>query len=233
MIRFPLVAIFILLTTLSCSIVLPGGDSEDPTPTPPLDQVVSYWVPVYSANLSPGESVKGTQLTYVNRDGDVYQVTIDGLAATKRVGDSFNWRGVLAPGVIGNYNLRVSPTILGNNLLTAGQVRLFILNPIAVELANDFQVNQSILRFSNIGVDYKIPLGGQVPGTSLTYTGFDDQGAELSGTSGYPFRSVGDSLFWTGRLRGNVVIRNSLRVVAISDEELHLLGTAELWITPS
>jgi hypothetical protein len=172
-------------------------------------------------------------LTYVNRDGDVYQVTIDGLAATKRVGDSFNWRGVLAPGVIGNYNLRVSPTILGNNLLTAGQVRLFILNPIAVELANDFQVNQSILRFSNIGVDYKIPLGGQVPGTNLTFTGFDDQGAELSGTSGYPFRSVGDSLFWTGRLRGNVVIRNSLRVVAISDEELHLLGTAELWITPS
>jgi hypothetical protein len=231
--RFPIATIFLLLFVVSCSIVFPDNNSADSTPTPPLDQVVSFWVPVYSANLSPGESVNGTQLTYLGRDGDVYNVTIDGLAATKRVGDSFNWRGVLAPGVIGNYSLRVSPTLLGNNLLTAGQIRLFILNPIPVNLADDFQVNQSVHRFSGIGVDYKISPGGQIPGTNLTFIGFNDQGAELGGTDGYPYRTVGDSLFWTGRLRGNVVAKQSLRVISASDEELHLVGTAELWITPS
>lgn len=232
MTRLVIAGIIILITTLSCTFSLPFGESEEPTPTPPLEEIVSFWVPVYSANLSPGESVKGTQMTYLGRDGDVYRVAIDGLEATKRVGDSFNWRGVLAPGVIGNYTLRLSPTILGDNMLTAGQVRLFVLNPIPVELSNDFQVNQSIHRFGGLGVDYKIPLGGNVPGTSLSFVGFDDQGAELGGTKGYPYRVVGDSLFWTGRLRGNVVVSQSLRVVSANEEELHVLGTAELWVTP-
>ena len=75
--------------------------------------------------------------------------------------------------------------------------------------------------------------GAQVPGTTLVYEGEQDQGAELSGTNGYPYRALGDSLIWIGRLRGNVIVRYSLRVAALSENSLRLLGTAELWITPA
>lgn len=227
---------FVLLLasmSLACVISLPQGDTDQPETTPPLDEILSFRVPLYSANLQPGESVKGTHLEYLNREGDVYQVSIDGLNATKRVGDSFSWRGVMAPGVIGNYNLRISPSLLGNSLLAAGSVQLFVLNPIAVELSNEYVINDVLYRFSGIAVDYQVPVGGQVPGTTLIFEAYDQQGALLSGTVGYPYRAVGDSLIWTGRLRGNVVVKYNLRVASADEESIRLIGTSELFITPS
>lgn len=233
MTRWLLFILLFALASLACVISLPQGDGDQPTITPPLSEVLTFRVPLYSANLQPGETIKGTQLKYLNRDGDVYQVTIDGLTAAKRVGDSFSWRGIIAPGVVGNYNLRISPSLLGNNLLSAGSVQLFILNPIAVELANDYVVNDVLHRFSGIAVDFQVPIGGQIPGTSLVFEAYDQQGARLSGTVGYPYRVVGDSLIWTGRLRGNVVAKYNLRVASADEETLRLIGTADLFITPS
>ncbi len=226
-------ALLLLFASLACTIGADGGPTPTATANVPLDQLVSYRIPVYSATLNPGETVKGSKLTYIGRDGDVYNVTIGNLPAAKRIGDSFAWKGVMAPGVIGNYNLRLSPTILSNDLLVAGSLEISILNPIPVELGNDFVVSDSILQFNNIAIDNRVSVGEQVPGTTLIFEGATEQGANLGGTSGFPIRALGDSLIWTGRLRGNAIVRYNMRVGSLNADELRLVGTAEMWITPS
>ena len=228
----PVAVLFLLLAlaTIACVISLDQPTRPPPTATPPLDQVVSFNVPIYTASLEPGESIPGTQMTYINRDKEIFNVTINDLPAVKRAGDSFTWKGIVAPGLIARYSLRVSPTLLGDNMLAAGPVELWVLNPIPVETAVDPLVGNAILHFNNIAIDMRVPIGGQVPGTSLIYEGIDDQGANLTGSSRYPFRAVGDSLVWAGRLRGNVLVRYSLRVASFDENDLRLVGTAELWI---
>jgi hypothetical protein len=218
------------LATIACVLSLDQPTRPPPTATPPLDQVVSFTVPIYTASLQPGESIPGTQMTYINRENDIFNVTINDLPAVKRAGDSFTWKGIVAPGVIAKYGLRVSPTLLGNNMLAAGPVELWVLNPIPVETDVTPLVGNAVLHFSNIAVDMRVPIGGQVPGTSLIYEGVDDQGANLTGSGRYPYRAVGDSLVWAGRLRGNVLVRYSLRLASFDEDSLRLIGTAELWI---
>ncbi len=225
--------LLLALASLACIFGTGDQDPQQATATSLPNQVVSYRVPLYSTSLKQGESVPGTQLTYLGREGSIYNVTIGGLPAAKRVGDSFAWKGVMVPGVVGDYNLRISPTLLGDNLQAAGSVQIFVLNPIPVELAEDFSVMNSLLEFNNIGVDHIVSKGGSIPGTTLIYEGQSDQGARFSGTSGYPYRLAGDSLVWTGRLRGNVIVRQSLRVTSIQEDSLRLVGTVQLWITSS
>ncbi|HUS93781.1 MAG TPA: hypothetical protein VMZ24_01235 [Patescibacteria group bacterium] len=228
----PASTFFALLTlaSISCVISLDQPTRPPPTATPPLDQVVSYTMPIYTASLEPGESIPGTQMTYINRENAIFNVTINDLPAVKRAGDSFTWKGIIAPGLIAKYSLRVSPTLLGNNMLSAGPVELWVLNPIPVETDVDPLVGNAFIHFSNIALDMRVPIGGQVPGTSFIYEGFDDQGANLTGSSSYPYLAVGDSLAWAGRLRGNVLVRYSLRVASFDVDNLRLIGTAELWI---
>lgn len=226
---------FVLLLALASAACafLPGESPSDlVSPTPPSEDILTFVVPLYRTTLAEGESVAGTQMTYLGRSGDTYNVTIDGLQATKRIGDSFSWKGVIAPGVVARYSLRLSPTFITNDLLVAGPVELIVLNPIPVELDNSILNSDALLYFSEIGVDQTVPKGGRVLGTSLVFEGDSDQGAQLSGTRGFPYREVGDSLIWTGRLRGSATVRYSLRVASVSAESMRLLGTAELWVDP-
>ena len=112
------------MASLACAF-LPFGDSNsDPTPeAPPSSDILSYLVPLYSVTLEPGNNVPQTQMVYISREGDHYNVTIDGLSATKRIGDSFTWRGIIAPGLVANYRLRISPTFLSDNLLVGASRR--------------------------------------------------------------------------------------------------------------
>lgn len=230
---FPLSALMVplllFLTSLACAFSIEDTTPNAPNPTP-VGDVVHFRVPIYSTTLNPGDTVPATQMTYSGREGDVYNVTIDGLSAAKRVGDSFSWRGVIGPGVIAKYNLRLSPTFLTDDLLVGGPLELWVLNPLAVELPVGVDQMPSAVHYSNIAVDYTVPKGGQVPGTSLIFEGETDQGAQLSGTSGHPYRLQGDSLIWAGRLRGNVNIRYSLRLTSVNEDSIRLLGTAEVWV---
>lgn len=225
--------LLIVLASLACTISPGGEPSPTAIATVSPDQLVTYRLPIFAATISPGETIRGTKITYIGREGEFYNVSIAGLPAAKRIDDSLTWKGVMAPGVVGNFNLRISPTLLSNDLLAAGSAELIVLNPIPVELGNDFTVLDPLLNYSNLAVDYTVPSGGQVPGTTLVYEGLVDQGVRLGGTSGFPIRAVGDSLIWTGRLRGNVVVRHSLRVATADEDNLRLVGTGELWITPS
>ena len=221
--------LLLLFAASSCSLPIIGSDKEA-TPTHSPDSLVTFEIPLYNTTLSPGEKVPATQLAYLGREGPAYKVTIDGQEALKRVGDSFQWRGIIAPGVASRYNLRISPTFSQDNMLAIGSVELNIFNPVPTQLDNPAADSSADLNFSNIKVDHQVVPGGQVPGTSFIFEEMTVDGARFSGVDGYPFRSVGDSLFWSGRLRENVVANSEMRVVSLNEERIRLIGLAELWI---
>ncbi len=227
-------ALLLLLTTLACAVPsfsTPKGPPATPTP---MGNTLTLNVPVYEETLAPGESVPGTRLEYVGKNGNTYDVRIDGLPANKKLGDSFLWGGTIAPGVFANYKLRLGTELLGQ-LPTAGPVELLIFNPVPIEVETIPTENVQ-LHFGLIAVKYQMPPGFQIPGSTLTYVGTKMQAgselAELSGLSGYPLLATGDSLVWSGRLLDNVYIRYDLRVFEINEYGLTLIGTADLWITP-
>ena len=230
--------VFLLaLATLAC--VVPGFDETDPDPTPTaVGDTIFFNIPVYTYQLSPGDTVPGTGLHFNGRQGDAYEVVIDGQPTLKRAGDSFYWSGVLAPGVFANFNLRLTTSFVGG-MPVAGPVEIIVLNPVPIEQTTTPEV-ENMLHFSSIVADYTVPVGYTVPGTSLMYEGVEQRGqggqltnfARLSGTSGYPYLAFGDSLVWTGKLLENVHIRYNLRVTSLKEDALRLTGTAELWVLP-
>jgi hypothetical protein len=233
-----LLALSLTLFTSACSLIGLGSSGPAATPTP-MGDTLSFTVPAYAASLDPGDIIPGTRLEYVGRNADTYEVSIDGLPATKRAGDSFIWNGVLAPGVHGSYNLRLIMAVLGP-LRVAGPVTITLFNPHAVETPISDDV-ETVMTFNNIVVNYLVPIGRAVPGTTLVYEGLSTQGegdrtnrlAQLSGLSGYPYLAIGDSLVWSGRLRENAYVRYSLRVAGLNEDGLRVAGTAQLWIAAS
>jgi hypothetical protein len=227
-----LIGIFLIIS-LACAFLPDEATPQPATYVPPSNEVVSYLVPAYGIGLAPSERVPGTQMAYIGTRDNGYEVSIDGLRVIKQPGDSFFWKGIISPGVVGRYDLRISSTFLGNDLQVIGPVELTVLNPKPVELDNANIPTEGMYHFNNIAINYNIPKGGQVPGTTLIFDGRTEQGAQLSGTTGYPYRALGDSLIWNGRLRGNVSTRYNLRVTNISEDSLSLVGLAELWVKPA
>jgi hypothetical protein len=222
------------LSALACA--LPSFDSPTPAPTvTPSGDTLSFTNPAFAMNLEPGDSVPGTGLRYLGREGDAYRVTIDGLEALKRTGDSFIWDGVIAPGVHATYNLRLTTAVFGP-LPVAGPVTLTIFYPEPTPLGSLPPLEEA-LTYRNTVLTYLVPVGENVPGANLVYEGSETQGdgsgtrlARFSGLSGYPLRAVGDSLTWTGTLRPNVYVQYNLRLLNINENSVRLAGTADLWI---
>jgi hypothetical protein len=228
----PLFLLMLVLLT-ACDVVGVGTTPRaTATPTVLSNDFLNYLVPLYSLTLNPGDWVPGTQILYDGRGGDNYQLTIDGQQSSKRTADSLFWRGILAAGVSAEYTLRISPTFNSDSMLAAGPVKLVVLNavPVVVDVTADMQT--APIHFSLIPIDYTLSVGESMVGTTIIYQGQTEQGAWLGGISGYPYRAAGDSVIWTGRLRGNVAASFNLRTVSYSADSLRLLGTAELWITP-
>lgn len=224
------------MAALACAPFGLGAARPTVTPTPPGD-TISFLIPAYAYNLQPGDTVPGTRLRYIGRQDSAYEVTINDLTALKRGGDSFIWSGIVAPGVYADYNLRITTAVFGG-LPVAGPVEITVFNPDPVALATTDPI-EAPLYYNNIVVTYQIPVGREVPGTMLVYQGVVEQGegdqrsqlAELAGIEGYPYLALGDSLLWTGKLRENVTVRFNLRVLSISENNLRVGGTAELWVS--
>ncbi|GAB4149300.1 MAG: hypothetical protein Fur0021_10110 [Candidatus Promineifilaceae bacterium] len=240
-VTFPVLGLIValMMPALACALPQIGGRGE-PTPAPlptPMGDTLTLTIPLYRIGLEPGDAVPGAELRYIGQNGGSYDVTIGGLPASKRSGDSFSWQGIVAPGVVGNYNLRLTATLLGR-LVAAGQVTLNVFNPAPVAI-NAMPASDGALYYNNIAVQYLIPAGRAIPGTTLVFEGIIEPGgpenlaqrmAHLSGGSGYPYFALGDSVGWMGQLRDNVTIRYSLRVIALEESGLRVAGTAELWV---
>jgi hypothetical protein len=244
-IRGPLLLVLMLvLPALACQIPdysdvpsIPGVVEPTPVGSPtPMGDTISYLAPAFATSLQPGDSVPGTQLTYIGGTDGGYEVSISGKRAIKRTGDSFYWSGVIAPSVFANYNLRLTTGFFGG-MPVAGPVEVIILNPEPQQLPLD-KDPEAELHLGNIVIDYHVPLNNTVPGTTLVYQGLETQGlgnrsstlARIGGLSGYPNLAVGDSLVWTGILLDNVAVRYNLRTISFDEETIRLVGTGELWI---
>jgi hypothetical protein len=218
----------LLATSLACA--LPSFNSTPtppPSPTPEGDTLV-FNAP-YSIQLEPGTVVPGTRIVFVNAGNDLYEMSIDGLQAYLPAGNSITWRGVVAPGLFSDYQLRLRRDFRGR-LLAEGEVRVAVLNPAPVEIPPT-QTPSAPIHYSQIQVSYFVPEGYRIPGTTLIYEGEQNGVAELSGTASYPFFAPNDTLLWTGKLRPNITIRYNLRVSNLDQYGLALSGTAELWAT--
>jgi hypothetical protein len=240
-----LLVLMLALPALACRVpefpevpMMPGLVEPTPASSPtPMGDTISYLSPAYAISLNPGESVPGTQLTYLGSTDGGYEVSINGQNAVKRTGDSFYWSGVIAPGVFANYNLRLTTGFFGG-MPVAGPVEIIVLfpQPEPLPIQGD---PESDLHLGNLVIDYRVPVDKTIPGTTLTYLGLESQGlgsqsstlARIGGLSGYPNLAQGDSLVWTGILRENVAVRLNLRAITLDEESIRFVGTGELWIT--
>ena len=232
-------ALALLFPLLACNITTSDvmGVAErvvrDPTPFPPptpQGDTISFNTLTYRRLLAEGEFIPGTRMRYVGSEGNSYIVEIDGLTATKQTADSFSWKGLIAPAVVARYNLRLTSSLLSNDLAAVGPVEIMILSPNPTQLPNT-NPPASDIEFEELLINYNVPAGFTVPGTTLSYVGMTEDGAELAGTSGYPYFQQGDSLVWVGQLRDNVILRYDLRIISTSADSIRLTGVAKLWIS--
>lgn len=225
-----------LLVSLACT--LPGRGNQQqawPEPTPVTD-TISFNVQNYNVTLQPNGYVPGTFMRYIAPDGDNYEVSIDGLRAVKRAGDSFIWNGVVAQAVYAEYGLRLGATSHAVELPVQGRVVVYVFNPQPRNISSLPAETATAVHYQRINIDYIVPPGHTIPGTDLIYEGISQsvlgvsQG-RLSGLTGeYPLLAQGDSFLWTGRLRDNVVIRYDLETIALNERGIRLAGEAELWV---
>jgi hypothetical protein len=80
-------------------------------------------------------------------------------------------------------------------------------------------------------VEISIARGEMLPGTDIQYIGRSDEGAQVL-IGGQPaLKKAGDSLNWKGNPVDGVAADLNLRVVLITEDKLHVAGTAEIAIT--
>ena len=226
------------LTAVSGCTLLPTESGIVPTATP-VGDMITYNIPAYSISMSPGNSINGAPMRYLSHDRNVYIMEIEGVPIEKRAGDSFDWQGIIAPGVYANYNLRLTTTVF-EALPIAGSVEYLIFNPEPrdVPLPAD---RTGLLALDWIVADYLAPVGREIPGTVIIYEGVATQGqgdytepvAKLVSPLNTRTLSNGDSFTAVSAVRDNVYVEYNLRVVSFDEDDLHLFGSAILWIDPT
>lgn len=226
----PTLFLIVALATVALACAIPGTSrtpTPPPPPTPPGDTI--FFTAPYAMMLEPGTTIPGTEITFVQQTDTVYELRVEGLRAVRQDGDALTWRGVVAPGVYGTYRLRLRSPLVGQ-LRAEGDVDLAIFNPAPVELPPTNSPPAGSVYYNNIPVQYFVPEGHRIPGSTLIYDGQEDGIARLSGTAGYPYFALDASILWLGKLRENVYIRYNTRVASLNENGLGLTGTAELWI---
>lgn len=229
--RWPLywLAAVLLLALAGCS--RPEGvDTGTPSVTPTSESTSNQlrFAAPYRAVLDAGETVPGAELQYVGKSDDGIHVRIEGQDAYKKVGDSFNWQGSPAPGVELDYSLRVMGVYV-RVFQAWGEVGIAISDPVPVVTEVP---EEAPLTFSFAVADYTVAEGESIPGTTYTYLGDSEKGAEFGGVEGYAYREIADSLDWSGQVRDNVYVDLTMRVRSIQEDEVKLVGTATVWIFP-
>jgi hypothetical protein len=59
-----------------------------------------------------------------------------------------------------------------------------------------------------------------------------EEGIELEGVEGYPYRKFGDSIVWEGKLREKVFLQLNVRILLITESSITVAGTATVFLTP-
>lgn len=177
--------------------------------------------------IEQGGFLPGTRIQYLYKTEKGARVAIDDQETTKKTGDSLDWRADMVPAVDVDQTLRVA-IITEETLHTAGTVRIIVAGP----NPQPGPPNTSAPVHFKLPVGYHVEKDKTIPGTTITYLGKTDQGAHLGNIEGYAYRKLGDSITWEGKLREGIWIALDLRTGLILDNQLDVVGTADLWITP-
>jgi hypothetical protein len=170
------------------------------------------------------EGIPGSNLRYVGYNPQQgATVLIDDQQAVKKVGDSLDWQREVVPGV------RVS---MAQRIVAADEQRLQTVGTVRVAVSD---AQPEVAQFPDnpafrykVAFTYTVRKGERIPGTLITYKGNTENGAEFEGVSGYPYRKLGDSVSWSGRLRGNAYLDMTSRVTVYTDEFVTLVGLADI-----
>jgi alpha-glucuronidase len=181
----------------------------------------------YEMGVDAGEYLPGTGIRYVDLTDQGAHMTIDGQEAYKQKGDSVNWSGKPVDNAKLDFSGRVvwytdtACQILGTATLT--------LEDVVPQVVPN--IPEAPLRYRAV-VTYRVDKGQTMPGTLIAYKGKTDDGAELDGVEGYPYRKAGDSIVWQGKLRDGVYVVVNVRTVFYTDSTLQVAGTAEVILVP-
>jgi hypothetical protein len=175
--------------------------------------------------IEPGTFLAGTDIQYVTETDQGAEVIIGGQRATKRIGDSLEWAGEMAPGVTVDLSLRIV-FVTQDTLQTAGTLQVAIARAEPVVDVVDTSADVHYV----LPVAYRVERGTAIPGTTITYEGREAEGARLGNIEGYAYRRVGDSILWQGRLLPGAWLDLTLRTALIGEEHLDVVGTADVWI---
>lgn len=168
-------------------------------------------------------SIPGANVRYIGYSDAGAVVLINDQQALKKVGDSLDWKGTPVSGV---------DVSMAQRIVAANADRLQTLGTVSVRVA-DAQPEVATYPDSptyeyKAAVTYTVRRGDRIPGTLITYKGKTENGAEFEGVSGYPYRKLGDSVAWAGRLRSNAYVDMTLRVTVYTDEFVTLVGLADI-----
>jgi hypothetical protein len=188
-------------------------------------------------SISVGSSLPGTDIEYLGLTNDkTAQVRLDKQRAIKRGGDSLTWKGNPVEGV----EIKLSDRVLWYNekrLQLAGTIRLRVnqANPKPGPVPQIADSSSSSFLVYKVPVIYRVKQGETIPGTTLTYEGNTDKGAQLSGLPNdeYPYRQVGDSISWQGQLRSNTYLDLIARTVYYNNDSLNVTGVATIILAPT
>lgn len=172
-----------------------------------------------------GESIPGTDLRYLGRTEQGAEVLIGDQKAIRKVGDSLDYKGEPAQDVRMELTLRVA-WYDDEALHAVGTVELAVREPRPQPMPI---ATESPLRYA-VPIMYWVNRGDAIPGTTITYQGRSEQGAQLGGVEGYPYRKAADSILWEGRLRENVWLKLDGRTGLFDDDRLQVLGLATVWV---
>lgn len=218
--RMKRVSLWLLLLSAAILTVFVGCE-----PRRGADNELVFTGPV-EIGTTVGSRLPGTDLEVRAVADDAAQILIDGQIATKKSGDSLDWRGALDFNVDLDLALRIL-WIADDIVQTAGTAKLTVESPRPEAMPVQ---SISTIQYA-LPVSYSVRAGQRIPGTTITYVGKDiEKGAEFSGIEGYPFRKIADSLTWEGRLRDNVWVKLDLRVILFSDTTLQAGGVASIWV---
>lgn len=208
--------LLLVLVAASCSFIPGRGDGS-----------VLEFDGATEQTVGMGESIPGSNIRFVGYSDLGAEVLIDDQRAVKKQGDSLDWKATLAPGVDVSMPLRI---ILADKsrLQTVGTVHVTISGANPQRAA----VPPGAAYTYKVAMGHTVRKGDFIPGTTIRFRGKSDEGAQFDGVDGYPYRRIGDSVTWSGRLSNHSYMETTMRVAGYTEEFLTLAGLAEISVAP-
>jgi len=175
--------------------------------------------------VNAGKFLPGTNIKYVGVENDKAHFDIGEMPSLKLRGDSITWSGKFNQNVQGDLSLRLLLFDKSAARL-AGTVKVVVRNakPVRAVLPEKWTVAYGV------PVSYDVKVGENIPGTTITYVGKDDKGAQIGGVSDYPYRQMADSITWAGHPAAGANLKLVVRVVYFSATRLRLAGIATIGV---